>query len=247
MDYSNTIPDPNDNVLGSPQGQNWDVGAFYHTPTPPYSSLDRYMEEGTAAISVKLAHDYASDQGGTHDSIPNHHSTSDHSAISNYGTTPDYCTFVDGTAPTISNQSTIHIHIHSTTPAHSIPVHGTVIPNNSTTTMAPSHSTMTMTPDPIHGTPGTAEASLNVDSGAAEQPFEIVETGGSTTHLCKCGTSIRRMTDLRRHWKTRLHGGKGHRCPTCRKQYSRKYQLTKHECKGGSGVEHSTTGIFSET
>ena len=59
---------------------------------------------------------------------------------------------------------------------------------------------------------------------------------GSIAHRCECGIAVKRMVDLRRHWSSRRHGGRGYHCLVCRKSYSRKYMLHRHVCQ----AEHVT-------
>lgn len=64
----------------------------------------------------------------------------------------------------------------------------------------------------------------------SQQPaFQLERSdNGSLTYRCECGIAIKRMGDLRRHWRSRRHGWCGFACLGCRKSYSRKYMLDQH-------------------
>ena len=94
---------------------------------------------------------------------------------------------------------------------------------------------------------GTPEA-MNVDANYnapttsmpsgflnARRPLFGVETNvdGSFVHRCECGRAIKRKGDLARHWRSRMHGGRGFDCQECGKSYIRKYMLNQHVCQVG--------------
>lgn len=54
---------------------------------------------------------------------------------------------------------------------------------------------------------------------------------GSIVHRCVCGRAIKRMGDLKRHWRSRRHGGRGFDCLKCRRSYTREYMLNRHICQ----------------
>ncbi len=61
--------------------------------------------------------------------------------------------------------------------------------------------------------------------------FEMSRIDGSFVHRCECGKAIKRKSDLKRHWKSRRHGGRGFGCFRCRRSYARKYMLDQHVCQ----------------
>ena len=62
--------------------------------------------------------------------------------------------------------------------------------------------------------------------------LEMSESNGSFVHRCECGKTIKRMSDLKRHWNSRRHGGRRFGCFKCRRVYSRRYMLDHHVCRG---------------
>lgn len=64
--------------------------------------------------------------------------------------------------------------------------------------------------------------------------FEVVtNVDGSIVHRCECGKAMKSKADLRRHWRSRMHGGRGFDCHECGKSYIRKYMLNQHVCQVG--------------
>ena len=55
----------------------------------------------------------------------------------------------------------------------------------------------------------------------AWRPLSEVETNvdGSVVHRCECGRAIKREGDLKGHWSSRMHGGRGFDCQECGKSY----------------------------
>ena len=61
--------------------------------------------------------------------------------------------------------------------------------------------------------------------------LEMSDIDGSLIHRCECGKAIKRAADLKRHWNSRSHGGRGYDCAKCKRSYSRKYMLDRHTCR----------------
>jgi hypothetical protein len=78
-----------------------------------------------------------------------------------------------------------------------------------------------------------------IQDGNAQWPSFEVETNvdGSIVYRCECGRAITRKKDLRRHWRSRMHGGRGFDCQECGKSYIRKYMLDQHVCQAATPVD----------
>ncbi|KAF8345648.1 hypothetical protein F5887DRAFT_1074371 [Amanita rubescens] len=84
----------------------------------------------------------------------------------------------------------------------------------------------------LGGSPGAGTgAEIQDTSSEPSFTFETSGINGSLVHRCECGKAIKRMSDLKRHWKSRRHGGRGFGCFTCRRSYARKYMLNQHVCR----------------
>ena len=95
-------------------------------------------------------------------------------------------------------------------------------------------------PPPIRGDGPITRTPLGVflDSeiqatNSKKPPFrwERSEVDGSPVYRCECGTAIKRMGDLKRHWRSRLHGGSGFDCLKCGRSFSRRYMFNRHICR----------------
>ena len=74
-----------------------------------------------------------------------------------------------------------------------------------------------------------------IQATSSQWPSFTVETDvdGSVVHRCECGRAIKRKGDLMRHWRSRMHDGRGFDCQECGKSYIRKYMLDQHVCQVG--------------
>lgn len=80
--------------------------------------------------------------------------------------------------------------------------------------------------------------------------LERSDIDGLPVHRCECGKRIKRMSDLKRHWNSRRHGGRGFGCLRCRRSYSRSYLLDRHVCRArlattSDAMEVDTRELYS--
>lgn len=103
----------------------------------------------------------------------------------------------------------------------------------------------------VHFIPDSAPVTKAAFSGPGTQAGpqwpsytpERSEIDGLPIHRCECGKKIKRMSDLKRHWNSKRHGGHGFECLRCRRSYSRKYLLDRHVCRARLATTSDTMEV----